>query len=191
MQPYDIGMLLVLIGATVFGFLKGAAWQLASLGSLVASYFVSLRFSEVLAPYISAKAPWNRFLAMLVLYLVTSLLIWIAFRYVSGFIDRVKLREFDRQLGFLLGAAKGVLYCVVITFFAVTLSEDAREKVLRSRSGYYIAVLIHRAQPVMPPEVHQLLGPYLDQLNRQLDPRQPPAPEPRGRGRPEAEASRV
>jgi membrane protein required for colicin V production len=171
MQPYDIGMMIVLVAATVFGAYKGMAWQLASMGSLLASYFASLRFSETLAPYFSAEAPWNRFLAMLVIYLVTSLAIWLAFRVVSGAIERVKLREFDRQIGGLFGAAKGVLWCVVITFFAVTLSNRARETVLKSRSGYYIAALLHEATPVMPRELHQLLGPYLEQFNRQLDPR--------------------
>lgn len=170
MHPYDIAMIVVLIGATLFGAWKGMAWQLASLASLVVSYFVALRFSDQLAPFISAQVPWNRFLAMLVLYLSTSAAIWIGFRLISGIIDRIRLREFDRQLGGLFGAAKGVLLCVAITFFAVTLSEQARVQVLQSRSGYYISRLIHEATPIMPEEVHQVLGPYLDQLQNRLDP---------------------
>ena len=55
---------------------------------------------------------------MLVLYVVTSLAIWLLFRLVSGFIDRLRLKEFDRQLGGVFGAIKGGLWCVVITFFA-------------------------------------------------------------------------
>jgi membrane protein required for colicin V production len=174
MQPYDIVMLAVIVLATAFGAWKGVAWQIASLGALVASYFVALRWGDSLAPYISAEAPWNKFVAMLLLYLATSLLIWLAFRYVSATIERVKLREFDRQVGAIVGAAKGVVICVAITFFAVTLSEDLRDMVLRSRSGYYITVLIHRASPIMPKEVSALLGPYLDRLNKELDPRNPP-----------------
>ena len=58
---------------------------------------------------------------MLVLYLVTAAAIWIVFHLVSSIIDRVQLKEFDRQLGAIFGLAKGILYCVVITFFAVTL----------------------------------------------------------------------
>lgn len=175
MQPYDVGMLLILAATTVYGFWKGLAWQIASICSLVASYFVALRFSDQAAPLFSAQAPWNKFLAMLALYLGASAAIWLVFRVVSGIIDRVKLREFDRQAGGLVGAAKGVLVCVVITFFAVTLSEELRSRVLQSRSGYYIALLIHKATPIMPKEVHEVLGPYLDQLDRKLDPATPPA----------------
>jgi membrane protein required for colicin V production len=176
MQPYDIIMLAMLVTSTLFGFIKGVAWQVASLASLAASYFVALKFGDTLAPYISASAPWNKFVAMLVLYLATSLVIWVVFRRVSQFIDRVRLREFDRQLGALVGAGKGALYCVAITFFAVTLSADARAAVLKSRSGHYIALAIHRAKPVMPKELDESLGPYLDQLEGELKPAASTAP---------------
>ena len=169
MQSYDVGMLTVLAVATLWGAWKGMAWQIASLASLVVSYFVALRFSASLAPYISRQEPWNRFLAMLLLYLLTSLVIWSAFRAVKRAINRVQLKEFDRQLGGLFGAAKGVLLCVGITFFAVSLSAPDREAVFKSRSGYYIAVLLQKADGIMPKELHQVLDPYLDQFERQLD----------------------
>ena len=37
------------------------AWQIASLASLVVSYFAALRFSAQLAPYFGEQAPLNRF----------------------------------------------------------------------------------------------------------------------------------
>lgn len=177
MQIYDICMLAVLGIATLLGAWKGMAWQIASAASMVASYFLALRFSAPLAHHFGAQAPLNRFLAMAALFAGTSLVIWVAFRMVKGFIDRVRLREFDRQMGALFGAAKGVLICVAITFFAVTLSSKARSAVLASRSGYYIAVLLDRAEGVMPRELHQVLDPYLRKLEKELDPtrRQPPA----------------
>src|SRR5262245_33994450 len=94
LQTYDLVMLAVLILATGFGAWKGMAWQVASSASLVLSYFVALKFSERLAPLFGEAAPTNRFIAMFVLYAGTSLAIWIAFRGVRNFVDRVKLREF-------------------------------------------------------------------------------------------------
>jgi len=176
MQPYDIAMLAVLLVTTLLGAWKGMAWQIASLASLVASYFVAAKFSGALAPMFGDKAPMNHFIAMLVLYLGTSLVIWLIFRVVAGMIDRVRLKEFDRQLGGLIGATKGVLLCVVITFFAVTLSADSRQMVLDSRSGYYISVLIDRARPIMPDDLRQVLEPYLKRLDDELDPSQPSLP---------------
>ena len=113
---------------------------------------------------------------MLVLYVATSLVIWLVFRMVSNAINRVQLKEFDRQLGGLFGAVKGVLWCVIVTFFAVTLSEPGRQAVLKSHSGYYIAVLTARGVPLLPQEVRAVLGKYIDELDRRLDPKQPAAP---------------
>src|SRR5262249_8486767 len=126
MEIYDICMLVVLVAATVFGAWKGMAWQVAPSASLVLSYPGALKVSDQTAHFFGQQAPLNRFLAMLVLYVSTSLIIWLAFRLVANFINRVKLREFDHQMGALFGAAKGVLWCVAITFFAVTLSTKAR-----------------------------------------------------------------
>lgn len=171
MQTYDLIMLAVLAGCTFFGAWKGMAWQLASLASLGVSYLVALNFSDQLAPYLGENAPLNRLAAMLVLYLATSLGVWLAFRVVASIIDRVKLTEFDKQVGALFGLAKGVLLCVVITFFAVTLSESARSQILQSRSGHYIAELIDKADPVIPEELREVIHPYLQELDERLDPR--------------------
>ncbi|MBN1908510.1 MAG: CvpA family protein [Pirellulales bacterium] len=177
MQWYDVLMLAVVVMTTLFGFWKGMAWQVTSLASLIVSAMVAIRFGPQVAPMISEQEPWNRFLAMLILYVLTSLGIWILFRLVAGAIDRVRLKEFDRQLGALFGLAKGVLLCVVITFFMVTLSEQARQAVLGTYSGRGIAVLIKNATPVLPEEITNVLGKYLDELDRKLDPATPPEPD--------------
>jgi membrane protein required for colicin V production len=173
-QGYDILMLAVLVAATLFGLWKGMVWQLASLASVFLSVLAAVRFSRSLAPHLSAQVPWNRFLAMFILYVATSALVWLAFRLVARLIDRVRLKDFDHQVGALFGLAKGVVYCVVITFFAVTISEDTRQTVLHSRSGYYIAVLTRHAEPVLPKEVRDVVGKYIDELERKLDPKSPP-----------------
>ncbi|MFZ5829653.1 MAG: CvpA family protein [Planctomycetota bacterium] len=170
LQPYDIFMLAVLVLATVLGAWKGMAWQLASLASILVSAGVALHFSGSLAPYISQQEPWNRFAAALILYLITSLLVWMLFRLVAKVIDRVRLKEFDRQVGGLFGFAKGVVFCLVITFFAVTLSESARQAILRSHSGYFIARLLQKAEPVLPDEVRNVLGKYIDDFQERLNP---------------------
>ena len=174
-------MIAVIFTSTLFGAWKGMAWQLAALASVVLSMLVAIRCSGPLAPYIHTQAPWNHFLAMLALYALTSLVIWLAFRLVGGAIERVQLKEFDRQLGALFGAAKGVLWCLVLTFFAVTLSDNGRQLVLHSRSGAYTAMLINRAEPLLPAEVRGVVGKYLDELDRRLDPRQDPGPAQPGK----------
>jgi membrane protein required for colicin V production len=171
MQTYDLLMVLVLVAATVFGFWKGMAWQLASLASLVVSYFAALRFSGQLAPMFGDHAPWNRFVAMLAIYIGTSFIIWTLFRLVAGAIDKVRLESFDRQLGAMFGFAKGVLLCVVITFFAVASLPPAQgEAIVASQSGRYIVALVDKSHSVFPPEIHQVVEPYLNKIEQQLNP---------------------
>jgi membrane protein required for colicin V production len=170
MEVYDLIMLVVLAIATLFGAWKGLAWQVASISSIFVSYFVACNFRDPVSAAIKAKPPWNTFLAMLILYLGCSLAIWVAFRLVSNVIDRVRLKEFDRHAGAVLGFTRGVLWCVIITLFAVTLLGEAQQRsIINSRSGYYIALLLDGAHAVMPEEIHQVLAPYIHSLDERLD----------------------
>jgi membrane protein required for colicin V production len=169
MQAYDVLMLIVLGLAIAWGAWKGLAWQIASIASIGLSYFVALRFRQPLAGVINASPPWNVFLSMLILFLGTGLIVWIGFNLVRELIERVKLKEFDRQLGALFGAAKGVLLCVLMTLFSVALLGDAqRQAICNSKSGYYIAVLLDRADMIIPRELHDVLAPYIDRFDRSV-----------------------
>ncbi len=169
-EIYDIIMLVVLIGAMLFGAVKGFAWQLASLASILVSYLVAFHFREPFSQSIQAEPPWNRFLAMLILYVGTSLVIWVAFRMVSGSIDRLRLKEFDRQIGALFGLAKGALYCILITLFAVTLlGNSVREKIVASESGRYIAKVLNKSESVIPPEIQEVVQPYLAKFDEKFN----------------------
>ena len=168
-------MLVVLVGSLIYGAMKGMAWQVASLASLFLSAAVAIRFGEPVAHYfLGEHSPMKCSAVMLVLYFATSLVIWLLFRLVAGVIDRVQLKEFDRQMGGLFGAAKGVFWCFVITFFAVTLSEAARQHVLKSKSGYFAAGLIKQAGPLLPEEVMGVIGKHLDDFEGRLNPDTPP-----------------
>jgi membrane protein required for colicin V production len=169
-ETYDIIMLVLLVGTALFGAIKGFAWQLASIASIVISYVVAFNFREPLSQSIQADPPWNRFLAMLILFIGTSLVIWVAFRMVSNSIDRLRLKEFDRQIGALFGLAKGGLYCILVTLFGVTLlGESVREKIVASRSGRYIASVLDRSEAIIPEEIHEVVGPYLDRFDKRFN----------------------
>lgn len=169
MQAYDLLMLIVLALAIVWGAWKGLAWQIASIASIGLSYFVALHFRLPLAGVINASPPWNIFVSMLILFLGTGLIVWIGFNLISEVIERVKLKEFDRQLGAIFGGAKGLLLCVLITLFSVALLGDSqRQAICTSKSGYYIAMFLDRTNNAIPRELHDVLAPYLDRLDREI-----------------------
>ena len=169
MPVYDILVLVVIVGATVYGAFKGFAWQLASIASIGLSYVVAFRFRTALAESIRAAPPWNHFLAMLILFVGTSLIVWVAFRMARAWIDRLSLHEFDRHVGAVFGFIKGGLYVALGTLFAVTLSGDrVRDEVVSSRSGHAIAGVIAKSESVIPSEVHDFIGPYLADFDARI-----------------------
>lgn len=169
MQAYDLVMLVVLGVSTILGAIKGLAWQVASLASIVVSYFVAYRYRFEVAEMIEAKPPWNMFLAMLLLYVGTSFVIWVGFRLMSGFIDRIRLKSFDRHMGALFGLGKGLIFCLLITMFAMTLLGPTQQAAIcQSRSGFAITTALDMGLGVLPREIHDVIGPYLARLDEQL-----------------------
>jgi membrane protein required for colicin V production len=188
MAGYDILMIAVLAGTTLWGAFKGVAWQLAALASLIVSYFASYYLSDSLTStgLFGDTAPWNRFAAMLTIYIITGIIIWMGFSVISGTIERIKLRDFDRQLGALFGLLKGVIFCVLITFFVVTLMPASRDQVINTRSGRYVAKLLHKSDAIMPPELHALLDPYIKRFEESMQPSNNPGIDPTT-GRPQGQ----
>lgn len=166
---YDLVMIGILAAAAVLGYFKGIVWQLAWIAGIGVSSFVAIRFSVEAAPYFGEHEPWNRLLAMLALYAGTSVAVWLLFRVVSKGIDAIHLSSFDHQLGLVFGAAKGLLLCMVVTFFAVTLAPDYREQIVTSRSGRLVADVLAKAQAYLPPDVHETVAPYLDRFEQQIN----------------------
>jgi membrane protein required for colicin V production len=168
LEGYDLMMLGILAAAAVLGYFKGFVWQVAWIAGIAASAFVAIRFAGTVAPFVGQQPPWNRLLAMLLIYMATSMVVWLLFRVVSGAIDAVHLSAFDHQLGLLFGLAKGALLCVVITFFAVTLAPGFRGQILGSHSGRIVADLITRADEYLPPDIVETVEPFVKQFEDRL-----------------------
>jgi len=167
-EGYDLVMLGILAAAAVLGYFKGILWQIAWIAGIGASATVALRFGGPVAPIFGSQAPWNRLVAMLALYVATSLAVWLVFSAVSGLVKTVHLSTFDHQLGLLLGLAKGMLLCVVVTFFAVTLAPGYRNQIVGSKSGRLVAELIVRADQILPPDVVETVKPFVERFEDEL-----------------------
>ncbi len=161
MAIYDIIMLVVFAGAIWFGYWKGLAWQIASLAAIIVSYIVASNFHNQVSGFIQVQAPWNHIGAMLVLFLGTSLVIWTIYATISKSLKKNELKGFDRQIGALLGAAKGALLCMVITMFATTYSEKAHKAVHTSLLGPHIENGIWTASDFVPSEIAQFVDPHI------------------------------
>jgi membrane protein required for colicin V production len=162
---YDLLTLGILMYAMFRGATKGIVWQLATIAALLMCFFFSGSLSHVIAPFIRVEEPLNKWIAMLVLYLVFSFVCFGAARVLHEAIESMRIEALDRHMGALLGLVKGGMFSLFLTFFLVTLSNSARESITRSESGYVAAVVIDRLDPVIPGDLHALLEPYLRRLD--------------------------
>ncbi|QDU09477.1 CvpA family protein [Gimesia aquarii] len=162
---FDLLIAGILLYAIWKGASKGVVWQLAAIAALVLCFAFAESLSLQLAPMINVKPPLNRWIAMLVIYIVFSFISFTVARSLKSTLDALKFQEFDRHLGALLGLAKGIIFSLFLTFFVITISESARATVLTSHSGYAAAVILDELAPVMPAGFHDVLDSYLAELN--------------------------
>lgn len=171
MQNYDIIMLAVLTISIIIGAVKGMSWQIAMVASIVISFFVAREFHPALAEALSGvNDPWNKFIAMASLYLLTSLGIWMLFAFCAKQIDKHEMKTFDRQTGALLGIVNGVLLCTILTMCAIAFGgENMHNRIAQSKSGPYISRVLDIVEPIIPEDLQDSLNDYLQQLHTLIE----------------------
>jgi len=182
MELFDIIVILIIVWSAIVGWRKGLSWQLAAIVALAASAIVATRYARLVAPLFDVQPPWNHTLAVLVLFLITSLAVNLFFGMIENFMEKLKLENFNQQLGAIFGAIKGVIWCMLITFFLVMLTVTGRDMVLRSMSGKALVTLISQVDEALPEDLREALKAHTDrfyeQLNEGLD--RTPDEEPSG-----------
>ena len=137
MESYDVVMFVIVGIMILVGAWKGLAWQIAIVASIIVSFWVAISFEKSLADLLTViDAPWNSYIAMILLYLGTSLGIWFLFACSARFIEKLELKGFDRQMGAIIGVVNGILVCCVLTLFASMCGNEKLDTSLtRSKSA--------------------------------------------------------
>ena len=166
---YDFVILAILIYGAWQGAARGLVMQLAWIVAIVLCF----EFADKLAPqiefHIGVEPRLRHWIAMLILYLGFSLASFLAARWLSNVIEKAKLRDFDRHLGGLFGLLKGAVLSLVLTFFAVTLSESLQETVVRSQTGFIACKILDTIRPLTPEDAHPLIHESLTKYQEALD----------------------
>jgi membrane protein required for colicin V production len=162
---FDVFVLAILLFTTVRGAQKGAVWQLAGIAGVVLCLVFAESISAAAGPYVHLDPPLNQWVVLFGSYLGFSFLAYSLAKMLNDSIEKAKFGEYNRHLGAVLGFVKGVAICLVITFFVVTVSDDARAALKDSRSGHAAAIIMDRLHPVMPEQLHDALDEYIHQLD--------------------------
>jgi len=171
MGIYDTIVLLVVLAGAFFGWRKGFATQVASIVSVSASFFVAMNFQGYVTPHIDASPPMNGIAAFVILFVATWIVAWLAFGLVRSWIESLKLKEFDYQMGALFGGFKGFLVACVLMIVALSvLQQDQHVAILGSRSGQIISKFLTMAEPILPEQFRLMAGPFLSPIRDALPP---------------------
>jgi uncharacterized membrane protein required for colicin V production len=161
---YDFAVLGVLVYCMARGASRGLVFQLATIAGIILCLMFAETFSGIVGPHISLQPPLNEWVTMFGAYLFFSFIAFGAARMLTKGIEGAGLKEYNSHLGAVFGLAKGVVVCLVATFFLATL--DATHNVIaNSRSGYYAAVTMQRLHPIMPEKLHDALNRYIHSLD--------------------------
>lgn len=167
----------IVLGTLLFCAWKGASRGLISQAAWIAALILCFKFSGVMAPSIepmlAVDEPLRHWIAMAIVYLGLCLGSFVAASILTSWLERMKLRDFDRHLGALLGLLKGVIICMTVMFFALTLSESTRSTVAPSRSAYLAARLLYHLDPLIPlvpAEASETIHTVINAFNKNIVP---------------------
>ena len=177
-QIFDIFVLILVGWLTLRGAMRGIVAQLMSIVSVVVCWIAAVKFSPVVAPMISDEPPWNRVIAMLVLFLAGFLAMWLIRGLINDIIKLIRLKSADRTLGAILGFTKGILLCLIITFFLIVFSPTSRDFVMESISGKYFARGIERISILIPADVNEVFAKNFERFHGLIDAKQDFDPKP-------------
>ena len=125
MNLLDAICLLLIIGFSFWGLIRGLVREAFSLGGIILGVFLGLSFNAgfggFLSPLLGIEEDMGQIIAFIIIFLLVSLLVsWLGL-LVKKAIKFVLLGWLDRLLGLAFGFIKGVLIASVVCFLLVAL----------------------------------------------------------------------
>ncbi len=164
MDPFDAFILGLVLFVAGIGAWKGFAWLLGVTWAPVAGLAVGWPLSAGLAPQLGFRAPLDRWIAFAILYALVTLFVYLAARALRRRLEDAELGGWDRHLGFVFGAVKGVALALLVTAAALSASKDLRARLPATRSGELMAKVVRTLRPALPRSAADLLNPWFEVL---------------------------
>lgn len=136
MTGADVFILLVLLGSTLIGVLRGFIREAVSLVFWILAVWLAWQFGPVIVPHLggllanASIAPWVGRLVILVLVLLIG---WLAGMMLSYFTRAMGLGTLDRVIGLLFGIMRGVLLVGLLVIGGELLKMDQEDFWMQSK----------------------------------------------------------
>lgn len=184
----DLGLIAVVLVSGLLSMLRGFTREILAIASWGAAAFAAFYFHPLLLPYIKphiAKDSIALGVAIGAVFLVTLILVSLITVRVSDAILDSKVGALDRSLGFIFGAARGALLCVVAFLFFNWLVPDKTqpEWVRTAKTRPWLVDGGEYLKSVLPDDP---LNAFQERMKRGRDDDTPPDGEPEPRPAPPA-----
>ena len=120
----DLGLLAVVLVSALLAMLRGFTREVLAIAAWIAAAAAAVYLYPYLLPFIKpylSKEPWNKIASATVIFFAALILVTIITVNLSDAVLDSKVGALDRSLGFLFGAARGFLLCVVAFLFFTIL----------------------------------------------------------------------
>ena len=172
-QGIDVAVLIVLLWTTVSGASRGLVSQLSWAVALLLCFKFSGSLSPHVEPLITVQNEQLRhWISMLIVYLALCAASFVGAGIVGSWLVRTKLSGLDRNLGAGLGLLKGIVICMTIMYFLITIPRF-RISTTRTYSAYGAAWILSHSQLILqlvPEHSIQSVDEVLQQFNQRLQP---------------------
>ena len=120
----DLGLLAVVLVSALLAMLRGFTREVLAIAAWIAAAAAAVYLYPYLLPYLKPylnKEPWASIASATVIFFAALILVTIITVNLSDAVLDSRVGALDRSLGFLFGAARGFLLCVVAFLFFTML----------------------------------------------------------------------
>mgnify|MGYP000899921462 CR=1 FL=1 len=178
----DLVVLGVVFVSAVLAMMRGFTREVLAIASWVAAAIVAYLFHKPLLPYVQqyiSHPMISLAIAIGAVFIVTLIVVSLITVRISDFILDSRIGALDRTLGFVFGAARGALICVIgFVFFTWLVPADKQpEWVKSSKARPYLESSGNSLRAMLPDDPEKMIN---DMRNRakNLDNATPPAETP-------------
>jgi len=167
MSALDWVFILILLGAVLIGAMRGLVFEVLSLISWVLAFFAARLWGAQVGMWLPMQEMDEgvRIAAgVVIVFVVAIFALGLVIRIIGKLVQIVGLRPFDRTLGALFGALRGVLLLVLIAL--VFMLTSMRESQIWNTSVFapHLVSAVSVLRPWMPQEMGRHWSSLVDQL---------------------------
>ena len=161
MSSVDISVIVTILVCAGLGAWKGFAWKMAQMISIGTAFILATSGAPWVARNMMEQPnPFGRSVAWGLIFALIGLAGYLLALRMKEKIAEYKLKAWDREMGAVLGALKGVIFASLVLFALAVPPRQTRYRILyQSMVGPPFSFLLEQFHPYLPEDLHREVHP--------------------------------